>query len=84
MKQGIEHADSESGLKAADKTALRKFSVAQQLTHPQVSSALPSAGTADRPSERKTKEEKEKDKRGKLNACRDGIKYQFKINLNSF
>ena len=48
MKQGIEHADSERGLKVADKRPEGNSVLLQQPTHPQASSALPAAGTADR------------------------------------
>ena len=48
VKQGAEHADSERGLKAADKRACRKLSAASTTSIPQASSALPAAGTADR------------------------------------
>ena len=44
-KQGIEHADSERGLKAADKRAHSYSALLHQPTHPQASSALPAAGT---------------------------------------
>ena len=48
-KQGIEQADSERGLKAADKKGpVGNSALLQQPTHPQASSALPAAGTADR------------------------------------
>ena len=45
VTRGIEHADSERGLKAADKRPAGNSALLQQPTHPQASSVLPAAGT---------------------------------------